>query len=213
MVQTLSKWSSKIQAVAPSVLLSSNRGTFSKGSQQLKSAVQLIDETLADHEKLLARTQISREKKGRIGVPHEENADVLDAADPNIFDDTDFYQKMLRDIIDSRGDSNGGKDWTISQRQKKAKKRVDTKASKGRKLRFATTLVYKIFLIKRNRYEVHEKLQSFMVPVPVPGAWHDEQIDELFTSLLGKGFENMGVNVDASPVDQTIDLSGFRVFG
>ena len=95
LVQTLSKWSSKIQAVAPSVLLPSNRATFLEGSQQLKSAVQLIDETLADHEKLLARTHISREKKGRIGVPHEENADVPDAADPDIFDDTDFYQKCL----------------------------------------------------------------------------------------------------------------------
>jgi len=197
LLQTLSKWSSKIQAVAPSVLLPSNRGTFLKGSQQLKSATQLIDESLADHEKLLAKTQILRGKKGRIGAPQEENVDVPDAVDPDIFDDTDFYQKMLRDIIDARGDNNGGEDWMVSQKQKKAKKKVDTKASKGRKL----------------RYEVHEKLQSFMVPVPVPGAWHDEQIDELFTSLLGKGFENVGINVDAPQVDQTIDLGGFRVFG
>jgi protein AATF/BFR2 len=64
-----------------------------------------------------------------------------------------------------------------------------------------------------DRYEVHEKLQNFMVPVPVPGAWHDEQIDELFTSLLGKGFEDVGINVDAPQVDQTIELDGFRVFG
>jgi protein AATF/BFR2 len=66
-------------------------------------------------------------------------------------------------------------DWMASQRQKKSKKHVDTKASKGRKL----------------RYEVHEKMQNFMVPVPLAaGAWHETQIDELFGSLLGKGFEN-----------------------
>lgn len=147
MVQTLSKWSSKIQAVAPSVLLPSNRGTFSKGRQQLKSAAQLIDETLADHDKLLAKTQISRGKKGRIGVLQEENVNVSDAADPDIFDDTDFYQRILRDIIDARGDNNAGEDWMVSQKQKKAKKKVDTKASKGRKLRFATALTYVIFLI------------------------------------------------------------------
>ena len=52
-----------------------------------------------------------------------------------------------------------------------------------------------------------------MVPVPVPGAWHDEQIDELFSSLLGKGFESVDIDVDAPRVDQTIDLGGFRVFG
>jgi len=125
--------------VAPSVLLPSNRGTFLKGSQQLKSAAQLIDETLVDHEKLLARTQISRGKKGRIGALQEGNVDVSEAVDPDIFDDTDFYQKMLRDIIDARGNRNGGDDWMVSQKQKKAKKKVDTKASKGRKLRFVTT--------------------------------------------------------------------------
>ena len=140
LVQTLSKWSSKIQAVAPSVLLPSNRGAFLKGNQQLKSAAQLIDESLADHQKLLARTQIPRGKKARLGAPPEENVDVPDATDPDIFDDTDFYQKMLRDIIDARGNGNGGEDWMISQKQKKAKKKVDTKASKGRKLRFVATL-------------------------------------------------------------------------
>ena len=34
-------------------------------------------------------------------------------------------------------------------------------------------------------YEVHEKLQNFMVPVPTAG-WHEEQIDELFANLLGR---------------------------
>ena len=146
MVQTLTKWSSKIQAVAPSVLLPSNRGTFLKGTQQLKSAAELIDETLVDHEKLLAMTQISRGKKGRIGAL-QESVKVPDAADPNIFDDTDFYQKMLRDIIDARGDGNGDEDWMILQKQKKAKKKVDTKASKGRKLRFVNGISHVVFLI------------------------------------------------------------------
>lgn len=57
--------------------------------------------------------------------------------DAEMFDDTDFYQQLLRDVIDSRGDNGGGttNDWMILQKQKKAKKKVDTKASKGRKLR------------------------------------------------------------------------------
>jgi protein AATF/BFR2 len=130
LVETLSKWSSKIQAVTPSILLPSNRNAFlAKSSQQLKSVVQLIDETLLDKDKLLARTH------GRRGnsVPSD---DALDAAeDKEIFDDTDFYQQLLRDIIDARGTRTGGDDWMTVQRQKKAKKKVDTKASKGRKLR------------------------------------------------------------------------------
>jgi len=52
-----------------------------------------------------------------------------------------------------------------------------------------------------------------MVPVPVVGAWHDDQIDELFSSLLGKGFENVVVNSEEFQVDHDVELTGFRVFG
>ena len=140
MLQTLSKWSAKIQAVAPSALLPSNRGAFLKGNQTLKSAVQLVDESLADGAKLLARTQVPRVKKPRIGVLRDDESAAAeadsDAPDPEMFDDTDFYQKMLRDIIEARGEGNKNEDWALLQKQKKAKKKVDTKASKGRKLRY-----------------------------------------------------------------------------
>ncbi|THU91507.1 TRAUB-domain-containing protein [Dendrothele bispora CBS 962.96] len=201
LIQTLSKWSSKIQAVAPSVLLPSNRNAFSKDRSALKSAGQLVDETLEGHEKLLSRTRIWRGKEPRIGVSSEEGGNQEDI---EVFDDTDFYQQLLRDVIDSRG-ASGGDDWMTIQKQKKAKKKVDTKASKGRKL----------------RYEVHEKLQHFMAPVVVRGTWHEEQIDELFASLLGKGFENATEQVESALsapdiVSQEVPvggLEGFRVFG
>lgn len=83
----------------------------------------------------------------------------------------------------------GGEDWTARQRLKKAKKVVDTKASKGRKLRYAFYLATQPDRADTDsraaRYEVHEKLQNFMVPVPTSG-WHEEQIDELFANLLGR---------------------------
>ena len=191
LVQTLNKWSSKIQAVAPSVLLPSNRNAFSKTTQHIKSAPQLIDETLADHNKVLLRTRIYRGKESRLGVSATDEDGAGEKEDAEVFDDTDFYHQLLRDIIDARGNGTGGNDdWMAMQKDKKAKKRVDTKASKGRKLRSVT----------RNRncflphailsYDVHEKIQNFMVPVPMQGSWHEEQIDELFASLLGKGFEN-----------------------
>jgi protein AATF/BFR2 len=101
-----------------------------KHSQQLKSVVQLIDDTLADHDKLLVRTRVRRGNSVR-GSAQE---DVVE--DGEVFDDTDFYQQLLRDVIDARGNgTNGAEDWMVVQRQKKAKKNVDTKASKGRKIR------------------------------------------------------------------------------
>ncbi|KAF9462949.1 apoptosis-antagonizing transcription factor [Collybia nuda] len=202
LVQTLSKWSSKIQAIAPSVLLPSNRNTFlSKGPQHQKSITKLIDETLEDSKKLLSRTRVRRSGGARLGTSET----VIEDEDPSIFDDTDFYQQLLRDVIDARGNPNGDDDgWIVAQRQKKSKKKVDTKASKGRKI----------------RYEIHEKLQNFMVPVPVIGAWHEEQTDELFTSLLGRGFgTSAGLDNDKGgawegPGDQFEEVmkGGFRVF-
>jgi protein AATF/BFR2 len=65
------------------------------------------------------------------------------------------------------------------------------------------------------RYEAHEKLQNFMVPV-VGGGWHEEQIDELFSSLLGKGFENSMVDLNYEEHEEQVDealKTGFRVFG
>lgn len=76
--------------------------------------------------------------------------------------------------------------------RKKTKKVVDTKASKGRKL----------------GYEVHEKLQNFMVPAPPRGGWHDEQIDELFASLMGKG-SSQG---EEAPGTAVVASDALRVF-
>lgn len=53
--------------------------------------------------------------------------------------------------------------------------------------------------------------------VPIPSAkWHEEQIDELFASLLGKGFGGIeGVNgvQDVSERDSAMLKDGFRLFG
>jgi hypothetical protein len=89
----------------------------------------MVDEALLDHPRLLARTRIACGKaKGKAEDGKE---------DCEVFDDADFYQQLLRDVIESRGDGAGGADdWMVLQREKRAKKKVDTKASKGRKLRY-----------------------------------------------------------------------------
>ena len=54
-----------------------------------------------------------------------------------------------------------------------------------------------------------------MMPIPNVGGWHEEQIDELFSSLLGKGFEGavVGVNHEETRTEEPIVHDGFRVFG
>lgn len=94
-----------------------------------------------------------------------------------------------------------------SRRVFKVKKQVDTKASKGRKM----------------RYTVHEKLQNFMAPED-RGSWGERQRGELFSSLLGRKMllaeeeVEVGDARSGSEVDGEMDgieggEGGLRLFG
>lgn len=221
--------------MAPSALLAANRNAFSKtlNNSRLKSAVELISEMMepTNAVKLLERTRTYRGKGSRVRLGNalvEEDSQMSpesnSSQEVNIFDDTDFYQQLLRDIIDARGGRGVAagevRDWLIAQKQRKSKKSIDTRASKGRKLRSVKYYFVCILLVRYliHRYEIHEKLQNFMAPMPARGAWHDEQVDELFASLLGKGVESVEMtevrkyNSLLSSAEDGI-RDGFRIFG
>ena len=73
--------------------------------------------------------------------------------DPELFDDGEFYQQLLREFL---GEAQGADRGTgaAGAGGKRKRKAVDRKASKGRRL----------------RYDVHEKLVGFMAPEGDPGA-------------------------------------------
>jgi len=99
---TLQKWSSKVQAVAPSALLPSSRVSFKTGPAHVKSAAELVDEALRDQEKIVRRTWGKGERiGGSVHTEGEEEGDV------EAFDDREFYQAMLRDVIESKGGKDG----------------------------------------------------------------------------------------------------------
>ena len=115
----------------------------------------------------------------------------------SIYNDDDFYQQILKEFIDNRLSENneasalGVKYAQLRQLQgKKNNKKVDTRASKGRKI----------------RYHVHEKIQNFMAPEPIFGAWQEEKSKELFNSLFGKNFIS-----DRKSTDEVI-TDGFKLF-
>ncbi|KAJ2159701.1 rRNA-processing protein bfr2 [Coemansia sp. RSA 552] len=177
--ESLDKWGSKAQVAAGAVALKK----FKAVNQGI---MHQITQTLATSDRLVERTRLRRVDYNVIGRPAPDAGDageqkpVVDAhlrdTDPEIFDDTDFYQQLLRELIESRMvDSNDptgslGVRWAaVSQRQSAKRRNVDTRASKGRKV----------------RYHVMDKLQSFMPPVPA-GTWHEDMVNELFASLLGQ---------------------------
>ncbi|XP_073229798.1 protein AATF-like [Porites lutea] len=176
---TISKWSEKTR-LASGKLNSKSFSSFDR------SALAQINHILSDKDRLIKRTQLKRSAYRVLGKSEEgqrqnmesseEQSDVhLRDYDPEIFDDDDFYHQLLREFIEQRtSGSTGnpiemGRQWLELQKlRRKVKKKVDTKASKGRKI----------------RYDIHGKLVSFMAPIE-KGAMVDSSRNELFSSLFG----------------------------
>jgi protein AATF/BFR2 len=174
--QVIDKWNTKIQMTSGKQALEAVK--FKAFNQPITSQIQQI---LFDEERLLKRTQRKRsdyrvvgdtETKTSKGIPHgikQTTADDEDDIDSEIFDDTDFYQDQLRQIISSGMEYHGDEELLGKQikLKRKVNLKVDRRASKGRKLRF----------------NVQEKLVNFMTPIPdVQNAF---LVDELFAGLFG----------------------------
>ena len=135
------------------------------------NVLEQIDHILSNKERLITRTN-----QNRNATPFVGDSNTAAEVHPYIFNDDDFYQQLLREIIDKKmGNVDKtdpeamGRQWAELQKLKikTKKKAVDTKASKGRKI----------------RYEVHSKLLGFMAPVSLDSL-SDGRQDELFKSLF-----------------------------
>ncbi|KAL2044727.1 hypothetical protein N7G274_002502 [Stereocaulon virgatum] len=170
---TLTKWSLKTNPA--STLPRTSKFTQTPPHQPLTS---VLDQHLTGSSltKLLSKTHTPRSC-----APLQTASRA--PTDASIYDDADFYTLLLRELVEQRmADSSAPlpspsadrvpAPTLPSQRELKVKKQVDTKASKGRKM----------------RYTVHEKLQNFMAPED-RGSWGERQRGELFGSLLGRKVE------------------------
>ncbi|KAF7542208.1 hypothetical protein G7Z17_g11784 [Cylindrodendrum hubeiense] len=183
----LEKWARKVQTVnvtAPGALGSRN-----------KTLISTLQEQLANPENRLAK----RSRVPRSCAPAQAAKGI--AEDKDIYDDADFYQLLLKELVDQRtvesASAQAGAVPTVmmmANKEAKMRKNVDRKASKGRKMRFT----------------VHEKLQNFMAPED-RRAWEQEAIDRFFGTLFGRKME---LNEDDSDDDMEVDAeeAGLRLF-
>ena len=126
-----------------------------------------------DKDRIVKRTQMKRSDYKICGMLEEDEANggnkqqaptvqlignenrSVKNYDAEIFDDQDFYNQLLRELIDRKSSSVSdpvqlSKNSIELQRLRlKTKKQVDTKASKGRKIKF----------------ETHKPLVNFMAPL------------------------------------------------
>lgn len=146
-----------------------NREDLIKKSQTLKGGYELFDKSTGTVETKQSGPLVENENDTGNG---NDNNEIVHCTE--IYDDTDFYHTQLRELIEYKTSSSNSanemaKQFSELQKlRKKMKKTVDTRASKGRKI----------------RYVVHNKLVSFMAPNE-PGTWSDEQKSELYKSLFG----------------------------
>ncbi|ODQ58745.1 hypothetical protein WICANDRAFT_31987 [Wickerhamomyces anomalus NRRL Y-366-8] len=199
----LTKWSHKVQSASGATAL--NASKFKTINQ---TPAQQVDLNLMDMDRLLKRTRLNRRNVKPLGYADEEdgeeNTKKVDRSlqeDENIFDDEDFYRVLLNDLIDKKiSDSNPTNGLTIQLTKAKVKKNVDTKASKGRKL----------------KYTVQEPLQNFEAPKS-KFKWSDEQIDEFFAGLLGQrvNFDEADENGDneEDEDDESLLQDDIKIFG
>uniref|UniRef100_A0A3Q3WUM1 Uncharacterized protein n=1 Tax=Mola mola TaxID=94237 RepID=A0A3Q3WUM1_MOLML len=184
---TLQKWHDKTR-------LTMGKSTKGFGAFDRNILTQ-VEQVLMDNERLVCRTQTRRteyrvlgkkEAPAPLSETFKEGEEVeqqlkanmhLKDLDEDIFDDDDFYHQLLRELIErktSATDPNDqvamGRQWLAIQKlRSKIKKKVDTKASKGRKVRF----------------HIHSKLVNFMAPID-HSTMSDEARSELYRGLFGQ---------------------------
>jgi protein AATF/BFR2 len=188
--KVLDKWSERVKKSNAAL---STRKLVSSETQSLVSA---LDEQLLGSERLVKRARTPRSC-----APAQAAKKVEE--DPSIYDDADFYQLLLKELVDQRSTDTGAPGEAVATvrwaalKETKTRKMVDRRASKGRKL----------------RYTVHEKLQNFMAPEDRRG-WEEHAIDRLFGTMFGQKME-LKEDEDVSDEEMggvSVEEEGLRLF-
>ncbi|RSL43841.1 BFR2-like protein [Fusarium duplospermum] len=184
----LDKWSRKVQSVDVT------KGDALKSRKE--TLVTALQEQLLNPDNRLAK----RSRVPRSCAPAQAAKGVTQ--DDDIYDDADFYQVLLKELVDQRtmdgSSASAGAVPTVmltAAKEVKTRKNVDRKASKGRKMRFT----------------VHEKLQNFMAPED-RRAWEQEAIDRFFGTLFGRKMELNEDESDDDDMEVDAEEAGLRLF-
>ncbi|KAL3467382.1 apoptosis antagonizing transcription factor-domain-containing protein [Aspergillus heterothallicus] len=211
----LDKWSLKVRGANTTTLANSktNKLLGSASAQQTITAV--LDAHVASE--TADSRAAKRARNSNAPATNGTTAQSTDEPEP-VYSDAIFYQSLLRDLVEQRMSSSdaitNGLDTlhllpsrdvhpVTGMRKDKVKRDVDTRASKGRKMRF----------------DVHEKLQNFMAPEE-RGSWTTHARDEFFASLLGKTASGLlgeedeadGERNDDESEDEDMEEGGLRLF-
>lgn len=188
---TIQKWNDKTRVLVGKL----NSHNFSNFEH---STLKQIEQILSNRQRLIQRSQLKRQSYIILGqelVPQQQQQESTEGAVTSInannfktdqeqcreyyteiYDDTDCYHQLLRELIERKSSDvtdpvQLGRQWLELQKlRSKMKRKIDTRATKGRKI----------------RYVVHSKLVNYMAPVS-QNLYTEEAKTELYNSLFGNG--------------------------
>ena len=169
----LDKWSAKVRAASA---VPTARPTLVDRSSDPTRVTAVLDTYLTSESERLVKEATSNPPPTTANAPSTTTTTKPTPAPPPTFHDDAFYTSLLRDLISSRSDAailssspNNNPLPPLGPRPpRRHRPGVDTKASKGRQI----------------RYTVHERLQNFAAPEP-RATWSEAAATDFFASLLG----------------------------
>ncbi|KAI1194451.1 TRAUB-domain-containing protein [Nemania serpens] len=187
--QVLEKWSRDAKKTS---ITASSAHKFTNNAE--RPIIAMLSAEMDAPERLIKRTRTPRSC-----APYQAARKINE--DDSIYDDADFYQGLLKQLVDQRsgdGSGTGLQAATIryaAVKEAKAKRHVDTKASKGRKMRFT----------------VMPKLQNFMAPED-RRSWEQSATDRFFGTLFGQKMVLDEESSDEEMGGVSVEAEGFRLF-
>lgn len=165
--EVLLKWDDRTKLLAPGA------GLKRKSVQEDYDIIKKIDSSMANRQALVEKSQMLKNNQQQQQEKEDSELTGQSQRQPHIYDDSDFYHQQLRELIEYKANTTSNmSDITkqfveLQKLRQKMKKKVDTRASKGRKL----------------RYVVHNKLINFMAPNEASD-WTEASKTELYKSLF-----------------------------
>ncbi|ONK73484.1 uncharacterized protein A4U43_C04F32050 [Asparagus officinalis] len=165
---SVDKWHRKTQVTTGAAAFKGKLQAFNQNiSEQVAGYMR-------DPSRMIKRMQLRRSSVGVLGkitedseMKREEDGDVN--GDPELVDDVEFYQQLLKEFFESCDlSSSETAFYALKKLQPKKRKLVDRRASKSRKI----------------RYHVHEKIANFMAPIRMD---LPPMAPKLFENLFGLG--------------------------
>ncbi|KOM36906.1 hypothetical protein LR48_Vigan03g028700 [Vigna angularis] len=164
--KSINKWQRMTQVTTGAAAI---KGKLHAFNQDISNQVSAY---MRDPSRMIKQMRLRRSAVNVFGhVPEDDDkpkeAETPTDGDPELLDDSEFYQQLLKEFFETVDPSSSEKAlYALKRMQPKKRKIVDRRASKSRKI----------------RYNVHEKILNFMAPLP---ATIPPTAPKLFENLFG----------------------------